>query len=34
MKDPVFDFVRDTPEFAAIRARLESAAGEWKLEKK
>ena len=29
MKDPVFNFVRDSPEFAAIRERLEPAAGEW-----
>ncbi len=27
----VFEFVRDTPEFAAIRERLEPAAGEWKI---
>ena len=31
MRNPAFDFVRDTPEFAAIRERLEPAAGEWKL---
>ena len=28
---PIFDFLRDTPEFAAICARLEPAAGEWKV---
>ncbi|MCR4906110.1 MAG: helix-turn-helix domain-containing protein [Clostridiales bacterium] len=31
MRNPVFDFVRDTPAFAAIRERLEPAAGEWKV---
>ncbi len=29
MKDPIFDFVRDTPEFKAITDRLSAKAGEW-----
>ena len=31
MSSPIFDFLRDTPEFAAILARLEPVAGEWKV---
>ncbi len=31
MSSPVFDFLRDTPEFAAILARLEPVAGKWKV---
>lgn len=29
MSSPAFDFLRDTPEFAAILAKLEPVAGEW-----
>ena len=29
LSSPIFDFLRDTPEFAAIRAKLEPVAGEW-----
>lgn len=32
MKDPVFDFVRDTPEFKVITDHLSAVAGEWKVE--
>ena len=33
MKDPVFDFIRETPAFEAIRTRVEPLAGEWNVEK-
>ena len=33
MKDPLFDFVRETPAFEAIRTRVEPLAGEWNVEK-
>ena len=29
LSSPTYDFLRDTPEFAAIRAKLEPVAGEW-----
>ena len=32
MKDPIFDFVRDTLEFKTITDRLSAKAGEWKVE--
>ena len=31
MSVPIFDFVRDTPEFKAITDRLSDAAGEWEV---
>ena len=31
MSDPRYDFIRNTPEFTAITARLTSAAGEWEI---
>ena len=31
MSSPTYDFLRGTPEFAAILARLEPVAGEWKV---
>ena len=31
MSVPIFDFVRDTPEFKAIADRLSAEAGEWKV---
>ena len=31
LSSPIFDFLRGTPEFAAILARLEPVSGEWKV---
>ncbi|MBE6653331.1 MAG: helix-turn-helix transcriptional regulator [Ruminococcaceae bacterium] len=31
LSSPIFDFLRDTPEFAAILAKLEPVAGDWKV---
>ena len=31
MSSPAFDFIRDTPAFTAILARLEPVAGQWKV---
>lgn len=33
MKDPVFDFIRETHAFEAIRTRVEPLAGEWDVNK-